>query len=152
MDATCSICTDAMGEDTTYTLECGHGFHVKCICTWFRTGNAVCPMCRDTTCNLKALNWTDSFARASELRKQSKRRNAPKRLVCLVKDLRAAEEKERNLRREMMDFKQKHKDVFSYWNKFRPKLYTARTLICKKTRMLGTFASPEFPLPNIRHL
>ena len=60
----CSICLELFDENTNdpgkmrYTLPCNnnHQFHVDCIMTNFRMGNASCPLCRDIPENCKPVN------------------------------------------------------------------------------------------------
>lgn len=147
----CSICTEGLDAGgSTHTIDCGHTFHSACICNWFRTGNPSCPMCRDTTCDEEALNWNDSLARASELRRYARRKNAPTRLKQLVQEVRNAEAKEKEVRHTMAEFKRRNKDVIAAWSKFRPTMWHARAAIRRKLRTVGTFASPECPMPNLR--
>jgi hypothetical protein len=43
----CSICLQALSEDTAHALPCTHRFHGSCVATWFRTRSLACPLCRD---------------------------------------------------------------------------------------------------------
>ena len=46
----CTICLSTLDNDNeTYTLECNHSFHMKCIMKWFRCDNSSgnCPLCND---------------------------------------------------------------------------------------------------------
>lgn len=47
MNKDCSICMDDIKFKKEYIrkLNCGHGFHKKCIDTWL-TKSLTCPMCR----------------------------------------------------------------------------------------------------------
>lgn len=145
----CSICTDCLENSASHTLECGHSFHAACICRWFRQGNPSCPECRDVGQTYQ-LSWPDADARASELRLRSRNSNAPKRLKELVSKLRNSEKKYKEVRHQMTEYRKKNIHVFKEWAKFRPKLYGAARCVRKNKRILGNFASPEFPLPNIR--
>ena len=150
----CSICTEYLhSSDTgaTHTLECGHTFHASCVCTWFRQGNASCPNCRDVGTS-HALCWADSQARASVIRRRARNKTAPEQLKQLVKRLQNAEATFKQIRKEMTEFRKQHTDVFKTWTAFRPKLFAAQRLIRKRMRAVGTFASPEFPLPNIQRI
>ena len=45
-DTTCAICLVEMeGGEKVVTLDCGHVYHVDCICNWTRRV-AICPACR----------------------------------------------------------------------------------------------------------
>ena len=145
----CSICTENINEAGGITLECNHTFHASCICNWFRKGNPSCPNCRDSG-NSHMLNWPDSRARASVLRQKARNKCAPIQLKALVKKLQDHEQKCKAIRKEMREFRKKNIDVFKTWAKFRPKFYAECKNHREAIRKLGTFASPEFPLPNIR--
>lgn len=45
----CSICLATVKPRQIKQLECGHGFHRRCIKKWFARGSLTCPMCR-TVC------------------------------------------------------------------------------------------------------
>tara|TARA_B100000482_G_C12586913_1_gene290036 strand:+ start:764 stop:1219 length:456 start_codon:yes stop_codon:yes gene_type:complete len=145
----CSICADTLEDGVTHRLECGHIFHAACICRWFRQGNPTCPECRDVG-EAYTLTWLDSDARASELRRRARSNTAPKRLKELVEKLQKSEKKYKELRKQMSEFRKNNIKVFQQWAKFRPKLFAASRSIRKNKRILGNFASPEFPVPNIR--
>jgi hypothetical protein len=59
---TCAICLeDIEADERVAGLQCGHGFHGKCIMRWMaRPGGSGCPLCRggfcfvdDKLCDLK---------------------------------------------------------------------------------------------------
>jgi len=45
---TCAICLEDVGADERIAgLECGHGFHQRCLMRWLtRPGASCCPLCR----------------------------------------------------------------------------------------------------------
>lgn len=44
----CVICLDYISEnEDTYSLQCNHNYHTKCIVEWFRNGARSCPLCND---------------------------------------------------------------------------------------------------------
>lgn len=45
-DTTCSICWNDVGDEKTTLTACGHNFCLKCIHTWIKKGNQLCPNCR----------------------------------------------------------------------------------------------------------
>lgn len=147
----CSICTESIDLSSNHILECGHAFHADCIITWFRHGNSCCPNCRNPG-ETKMLNFNDSQARASELRKRSRNKNAPKRLKILVERLKFSEQKYKEVRKLMKEYRLQNIRVFNEWCKLRSKLTHASNQIIRKTRILGTFSSPDFPLPNIEYI
>ena len=138
------------GDAPMHTLECGHSFHCSCICTWFRQGYSTCPMCRDTG-NEHRLNFPDSAARASALRRRARNKNAPNELKRLVARLQTAEQRFKDVRKEMSSFRKEHTPIFKKWNAYRPRLYAASRMVRQRTRELGTYSSPDCPLPNIRY-
>lgn len=46
----CAICSDEPSASETYTTECQHNFHLKCLIYWLSRENSRsrCPMCRKT--------------------------------------------------------------------------------------------------------
>ena len=149
LEEECIICHEYLSSQNFHTLECNHSFHTSCICTWFRRGNASCPMCRDIGSDA-SLCWPDALARASELRRQSRRKTAPKRLKELVENVKKAETKVSEIRKELTQFKRNNQDVFKLLSNLRTKYFNSRHFLRTKKRILGTYTSAEFPLPNIR--
>jgi hypothetical protein len=51
---TCSICLeDVEADERVAGLQCGHGFHQKCIMKWLaRPGVSGCPLCRGAVCSI----------------------------------------------------------------------------------------------------
>ena len=145
----CIICHEYLSSQSFHTLECNHSFHTSCICTWFRQGNASCPMCRDIGLDA-SLCWADAFARASELRRQSRRKTAPKRLKELVDHVKKAETKMNEIRKEIIQFRKDHQNIFKIFHNLRKRYTLSLHNIRSKKRILGTYASVEFPLPNIQ--
>jgi hypothetical protein len=49
---TCAICLeDVEADDRVAGLQCGHGFHQRCILKWLgRPGSSGCPLCRGSVC------------------------------------------------------------------------------------------------------
>lgn len=45
----CCICLAPVKQRQCKQLQCGHGFHKRCIKKWFGRGSLTCPMCR-TVC------------------------------------------------------------------------------------------------------
>ena len=143
----CSICHDTEGQ--FHQLECGHNFHVNCICNWFRRGNESCPNCRHTGFQINALNWPDALSRSREMCRVARKKTAPTRLKRMVEKLRKYEDDFKIARREMMEFKRNNREIFTLLSKIRRKYYVLFRKIREKKREIGTFASPDFPLPNI---
>merc|ERR1719277_1582282 len=51
---TCAICLeDVEADERVAGLQCGHGFHQKCIMKWLaRPGVSGCPLCRGAVCSV----------------------------------------------------------------------------------------------------
>lgn len=146
----CSICMGAIdNEGPTHSLECGHTFHCSCICTWFRQGNGTCPNCRDVG-NEDRLSFPDSRARASWLRRRARNKSAPTELKRLVTRVQAAEKRLQDISKEMTNTRRDNSSVFKKWSTLRSRRYAAYRMISKSVRELGTYSSPDFPMPNIQ--
>ena len=143
----CSICTENL-EENSHELECGHTFHAACICNWFRRGSGLCPNCRDPGKN-SSLCWRDSRARASALRRCSYRASAPDSLKRLVASLKREEEKSRLASQDYRIHKSNNKEILKESLRLRGRVWKAKQRVRNKIRILGTFASRDFPLPNI---
>ena len=53
----CSICLENLESNPTYTLSCGHKFHLKCYlkCVYANNCNIFikCPLCRELNINIE---------------------------------------------------------------------------------------------------
>jgi hypothetical protein len=53
---TCAICLDDVEADERVAgLQCGHGFHQRCMMKWLQLGCAGasgCPLCRGSVCGI----------------------------------------------------------------------------------------------------
>lgn len=150
MQTECAICYEELGDLQNYNLDdCGHTFHTSCIVKWFREGNSSCPICRDVGSEMK-LCWPDSQARATALRRKARSSKAPIELKRLVKNVQTHEKAYTNFRAEYNKIRKDHKEVFKKLSNIRTKMYAASRKKRQSIRILGTFSSPNFPLPNIR--
>ena len=118
-DATdiCVICQDNLCTGAVFEIpECKHSFHQNCINTWFRQGNGKCPLCnscgvggaggweggtRDSRCE----PWYT--ARYVQLRRASRRKDAPKQLIKSITRIKKREQDIKNLRKELKCWKEK---------------------------------------------
>ena len=117
----CPICHEN-NDNQKYTLpECNHTFCTECIMHWFRQGHTRCPMCRNPghvdqdnanldffTTSYYGLNQKVNF-----LKKYSRRRDADQLLKKYVKDLREAEKKEREISKELVNFKKNYVGTYN---------------------------------------
>ena len=93
----CTICQENIDmqkeifQPTSWALEtCGHRYHIGCIINWFRQGNSSCPLCGDNGISIQQNSYRNGYygaygsrvlmARFAELRKYSRKSNAPKSL------------------------------------------------------------------------
>ena len=144
----CSICEKELCVETTHHLECGHSFHITCICNWFRRGISVCPTCRHTD-NVSSLTFPDSFARAKILRRHARSKIAPKQLRYLVDILKKEEVRYRKHLEKLREFTSTHAQMLTHYRKLTNQQHCIKRKITAHTRTLGVFSSAEFPLPHI---
>ena len=150
-EETCSICLNNYEEDDNiYILEaCNHKFHTKCIVNWFRCASS-CPCCRDNT--VEEVNAIPCFVlreRAKELRKISRRANAPKDLKNLVERIKKSEEKLKEKSNELKEYRKEHKEILSKERKLSHARYSLIWTKRKNERLLGIYNTNEYPLPNL---
>jgi hypothetical protein len=148
---TCSICLNNYRDDeNTYILEaCNHKFHTKCIIDWFRHASS-CPYCRDNT--VEQVNTLPAFVlreRAKELRKISRRVNAPKDLKNLVERVKKTEQKLKEKNNELKEYRKEHKEILSKERKLLQAKYNLRWAKTKNERLVGIYHSNSYPLPNL---
>ena len=116
MDTTediCVICQEGLSTAPTFEIpECRHSFHQSCINAWFRQGNSKCPLCN--SCGVVGANgslhrrgWSWSMAQFSSLRRASKRKDAPPKLVKGIAKIKKKEERIKKLNAELKSWKDK---------------------------------------------
>lgn len=81
----CPICLDPLDHDVCELEECKHKFHSNCIVKWFRSQHTTCPLCKNQPNEL--LSEKSAKCRFLELKKQLRRKDAPKALVQAFKKL-----------------------------------------------------------------
>ena len=103
----CIICYDNLEQPgkLSHTIpECGHSFHQNCINAWFRQGNQKCPLCNDlgAVTNVRRRSYYSlNDYRYSALKRISKKKNAPKRLVNEISKITKKENTLRDLKKEI---------------------------------------------------
>lgn len=149
-DELCSICLNNLDEEQTYTLEaCNHQFHTKCIINWFRNSSS-CPCCRNNT--YEAANNIPGYIlreRYKELRKISRKSNAPNELKNLVHRLKNLEIKRKEKNNEYRDFQKQNKEILNMENKLRRERYSLRFKEARMQKLIGIYNSNDYPLPNL---
>ncbi len=114
----CAICLEVFDDKSTdpgkikYALPCNssHVFHVDCIMTNFRMGNATCPLCRDIPENCKQVDETTELEQMESIarlhwKKHNDMRNRYARKHEDVKELRKEYwEKRQEVRRLVKDY------------------------------------------------
>ena len=148
---TCSICLVEYNiNDQTHTLDaCGHKFHTKCIVDWFRRASS-CPCCRNNDVN----NFDNIPAyvlreRAKELRKISRRNNAPSELKRLTNRLKNIEDTLKYKSNEYKEFKKENKQILSLDKKFIREKWNILYQKRKTERLIGLFQCNDYPLPYL---
>tara|TARA_A100001011_G_C14309757_1_gene844957 strand:- start:922 stop:1413 length:492 start_codon:yes stop_codon:yes gene_type:complete len=148
---TCSICLQEYDDDTqTYTLDsCGHKFHTKCIIDWFRRAS-TCPCCRNN--NVENFDNIPAYVlreRAKELRKISRRNNAPSELKRLIDRLKNIEDKLKNKSIDYKEFKKDNKEILAQDKKFMREKWNIQFQKRKTERLIGLFQCNDYPLPYL---
>jgi len=148
-DDVCSICLNNLNDEQTYILEaCQHVFHTKCIINWFRSSSS-CPCCRDNTLVSNNIPGYMLRERYKELRKISRKTNAPKDLKNLVKRLNNIEIKHKEKNNEYREFRKENKEILNMENKLRRERYSLGFKERKMQKLIGIYNSNEYPLPNL---
>lgn len=149
----CPVCIEAVSGESSHALDgCGHVFHSRCIIRWMREGNLTCPTCRlnlhtDTRVNTQRPLYTT--ARASYLRTLARRPSAPADLKRLVRGLRCAEERVKEERRCLQEFKQEHKEVIRRHRIHEGRYWRSRRRVCELQLLLSNYHSYDVPLPPL---
>ena len=118
----CSICLEKLDNNKYQIQECKHEFHSGCLLTFFRTGNTSCPLCRSTATHNNTLRTVLNY---------SKKENANKTIVNMVKKYKILKQVEETCKREFLEYNKKYKDIF----KMRDKLYTKRWKSSRKLKI-----------------
>ena len=149
-DDLCSICLNNLDDEQTYTLEaCGHQFHTKCIINWFRN-SSTCPCCRNNT--YEAANNIPGYIlreRYKELRKISRRSNAPDELKKLVNRLKNIEIKQKEKNNQLREFRKENKEILNREGKLRRERYNLNLKERQMQKLIGLYNSSDYPLPNL---
>jgi hypothetical protein len=103
----CVICQDNLCTGVAFEIpECKHSFHQNCINAWFRQGNSKCPLCNSRgTLSYDDESWYT--ARFIQLRRASRRKDAPKQLIKSITRIKKREQDIKNLRKELKCWKEK---------------------------------------------
>ena len=151
VEETCTICLNDFDDDEQcHTLdECNHKFHTKCIINWFRTAS-TCPNCRDNTKDM--VNQIPAFIlqeRGKELRKISRKKDAPEALKKLVERLKKIEIESKETIKSHQEHRKENKEILNTHNKLRQKTWDLRRKKTKMERLIGIFQAPNYPLPAL---
>lgn len=97
----CVICRCELTDYTTHQLpECGHYFHANCICTWFRSGQTECPLCRDKGVSCDDDRYTSRKHRIAYFKRCVNTRSVPEVVKDMVFKLKKQEVLKKELRQK----------------------------------------------------
>tara|TARA_B110000967_G_C18773626_1_gene504384 strand:+ start:71 stop:586 length:516 start_codon:yes stop_codon:yes gene_type:complete len=147
----CIICLENLSTEQEYCLpECGHKFHQNCIMHWFRGGNCKCPLC-----NNLGVNQPDEVSdevpgdwfrggkyRYQMIRQYARKKDAPVKLKKEITNLKKLEDKQRVLRGEIQNFKNKTgvwKDLSKEFNQLRLKRWRLDSGIRRRKMAIANF-------------
>ena len=150
-EETCSICLNEFGEDEQCHCldECNHKFHTKCIISWFRKAS-TCPNCRDNTVDeIKHIPAFTLRERGKELRKISRKKDAPEALKKLVERLKKIEIESKETIKSHQEHRKENKEILDMHSKLRQKMWNLRRKKTKMERLIGIFQAPNYPLPSL---
>ena len=142
----CSICFEKLENNKYQIQECKHEFHSECLLSFFRTGNTSCPLCRSTAPNNNINRSYGNMASEISLKailNYSRKKNANKTIVNMVKKYKKLKQAEKDCKREFLEFKKKYKDVL----KMRNELSSKRWKSSRKLREVKNNLSNIVVLP-----
>lgn len=148
---TCSICLGSYEDDEdTYILEaCNHKFHTKCIINWFRQASS-CPCCRDNT--IEQIQEIPGFVlreRAKELKRISRRANAPCDLKKLVERVKKCDIKMKEKTKELKEYRKDNKEILSKEKKMMREKWNLNYSKRRLERLVGLYNTNDYPLPHL---
>lgn len=151
----CPICLSNMDDETKiYKLDCNHLFHIECIMKWFRTSNGQCPCCLDNPFFTEDYNnnnnrfylgyWNQTYInqRCSSLRKQTRKKDCPDKLMKKFDSLKKKEEELKELQKDKKEIisKEEYKDLVKKKRQLDRKLCNKRHAILKtKAKIIAEF-------------
>lgn len=148
----CGICLDEVQEESigSFPLECSHTFHSNCLIRWLRQGNLSCPCCRSDLHDAgECIPGYTLRERASYLRQFARRASAPRDLKRLVERVKKSEEKEREIAKNLSEWRRANKEVIKTQNKLIGMRHMARMRRRRLLNVLGLYESAEYQLPSL---
>jgi hypothetical protein len=153
---TCPICLSNMDDETKiYKLDCNHSFHIECIMKWFRSSKGNCPCCLDNPFGNNDIPrhylgyWNQTYIneRASSLRKLTKKKDCPIKLMNKFDILKKKELELKALQKEKKEFISNEE----YKSLVKKKAKLDRQLFNKKKTILNTKAKiiSDYPIIQI---
>ena len=157
----CMICREELSNAPVYKLpECGHQYHTHCIISWFRNGDSRCPYCGNNGINHNTSDkprnnsyiWRRRLlyrpevgdVKLSQLKKYSKKPEAPKLLVRQLKKLEDSKKHLSDCKEELKTFKDKLKSealIYSEaqkeYRKLRSKKWQAESNVCRMRQIIN---------------
>lgn len=141
----CSICYDDGDANTRVRLDCGHAFHARCACEWFRH-SPVCPMCRDNP----VVEPLTALRRCSVVRRFASSRRAPLFIQTAVHQLRDKERRVADIRKTLRTFRAKHIGVLTRFSALQRNARLADDAVTRAKMRVGVLHCEELPLPPLR--
>ena len=151
----CIICLENLTNEAQYCLpECSHKFHQNCIMHWFRGGNCKCPLCNNLGINDVVAEgpgaqgrrgwgwWRGGKYKYKMIRQYSRKKEAPMKLKKEIAKLKSLEAKQRVLRAEIKDFRNKTgvwRDLHKKFNKLRRDRWRLNNRIRTKKMAISNF-------------
>lgn len=122
-DNICSICYENLDDQSSYTLECNHKYHTKCIMKWFRNLNSKCPLCNDEKLDTSNMSYQVKLETISEIKKFGKRKKCPKNIKDQIKNISKLKSEYRNWKQEFSEFKKDNNELLKKYDKMVIKRY-----------------------------
>lgn len=167
----CIICQEYIDmqqevfKPTSWKLEtCNHRYHISCIINWFRQGNTNCPLCGDTGVSSNDRYSNSSYylsdilsERFKEIRKYSKKKNAPKKIKNAITRIKKMEDDEKEYLKKMKDFFKTKQEITpneakSMYMKYKSKKWRLHRKIIRNKNKVAQYPIVPIIIPRIKYI